>query len=150
MEHSTSNEQGIFNPEQGIRWVRPTLKYESWEIERVVALLAERSKERTSLTEKIINVVRTAEPEPLSDEVWKTLENTDSNDQNLTMEKAQRLARENDRNPARIDALYGSGEVEAPIILIKYDGVPHLVSGNTRLMWARALGIRPFVIMVRL
>lgn len=82
----------------------------------------------------------------LNDEMWSRLENTDSCD----IEEGDWETVESKSKEASRDFLVSKNKIEdgelldAPII-VKIGGTLHLVSGNTRLMVAKALGIKPQV-----
>ncbi len=84
----------------------------------------------------------------LTDDLWNQLENTDS----ATLEfgdwvSVENLANQVNRDWSTLRQKLEKGEiVEAPIIMKTQDQY-HLVSGNTRLMVAKALGIRPSVLL---
>ena len=138
------------------QWVRPDLQNERGEIERVIQeFLAEDVTE-----ENIGRVVRALESSPLSDlsdEEWRTLENTDSfhgvraghveDAERLAEEKNQDLKLENKRDfEILLNAFRQGNPMEAPTIL-KHQGILHLVSGDTRLTISRGMNIRPKVII---
>ena len=87
--------------------------------------------------------------ETLSDEIWKNVENTDS----LSITKGDwgavaLIAESHGRDWRMLKEKMEKGQpIDAPII-VKLGGKFHLVSGNTRLMVARALGVRPRVLVV--
>ena len=86
----------------------------------------------------------------LGEDLWSKLENTDSNrfgvgawDEVREASESQEVKREWKTLKEKMER----GEsLDAPIIAV-VEGVPHLVSGNTRLMVARALGITPKVLL---
>jgi len=88
----------------------------------------------------------------LTDGVWGQLENTDS----ATMEpgdmtSAVKLSEKYDRNIMRIVmGIKGGNTIPAPIILKGDVDWYYLVAGNTRLMAAKALNVRPKVIIVNM
>ena len=86
----------------------------------------------------------------LTDDIWEKMENTDSwNIRDL--QHAKEYAEEYDKDIESIIEGFESGNrLPAPIVLIKSDGVPYLIAGNTRLMVARALKVIPKVVMVRI
>jgi len=87
---------------------------------------------------------------PLSDADWSRLENTDSGP-GLTSVAARRLALEYERDlDSMMDAMRDGEQLPAPIVLQKHDGSLTLVAGNTRLMVARLLGVRPTVLFIQL
>jgi G3E family GTPase len=91
----------------------------------------------------------------LSEDLWIKLENTDSFDiQKNDWEKIEEhIHYTNNETGAQRDwqkfknFFESNYQVDAPIIL-KYQGILHKVSGNTRLMVARALGKTPKVLLV--
>ena len=86
----------------------------------------------------------------LTDNIWEKLENTDSWGIE-SLEDAKRYAEEYDKDIESIIEGFESGKsLPAPIVLIKPDGVPYLIAGNTRLMVAKALKITPRVVVVDL
>ena len=83
----------------------------------------------------------------LSDFDWKNLENTDSWETD-TVEKARNLAQEYDKDfDSILHAYKNKKSLPAPIVYKKSNGNLFLIGGNTRLMAAKALGIRPKVLM---
>lgn len=86
---------------------------------------------------------------PLSDKIWSQLNNTDSwDEQSKNMEYVEKIAKQEEKDlPSIIDGIK-SGSIPAPIVLQK-DGKYELIGGNTRLMAARALKIRPRVLMIK-
>jgi hypothetical protein len=86
----------------------------------------------------------------LSEEVWSRLGNTDSFDigeSGWNTVRQHSDSQEVKRDWESLKNLLVRGDaVDAPIIM-KRRGEYHLVSGNTRLMVARALGMRPHVLL---
>jgi hypothetical protein len=91
----------------------------------------------------------------LSELIWQKLENTDSY-RSDTLEKIQKAVKSNTASSGKRDIAavikeYNSNSVRAPIILSYGDGKKYtLVAGNTRLMVARMLGIKPKVVIVKM
>lgn len=89
---------------------------------------------------------------PLTEDIWLTLENTDSYNIEIDgHEVAGQYAEEVGRNYTEVaEAMYAgvakNEPIDAPIVM-KIDETYHLVSGNTRLMAARAYGVMPKVWM---
>lgn len=87
----------------------------------------------------------------LSDQMWKTMSNTDSWEA-TTLEKAQDFIRINNEGGSGfrdIDKVFKEvmGRARCPIVIFhkeKYE----LVAGNTRLMSCRILNIRPMIVVV--
>ncbi len=132
-----------------INFVKPNLEHEMGEIERVAELFANDDKEK--FARKIVEEIESAEPQELSEDEWGLLENTDSYDIEVGDWSKVALLSEMQEVKRDWQGLRSKMEkeecIEAPVIL-KIAGKLHLVSGNTRLMVARALGLTPKVIIV--
>lgn len=92
---------------------------------------------------------RTATLTPLTDEIWIGLQNSDSfhikkGDWDMVKRKAELIGGDWKAVKAQMERC---SKIDAPIIW-KSSDFYHLVSGDTRLMTARALGIRPMVTIV--
>lgn len=89
--------------------------------------------------------------------MWGTLDNTDSFD--IPSEGWEKVAEHIDHTNQETGAtrswqdlkqkMEQGRELDAPIVL-KYQNELHLVSGNTRLMVARALGKTPKILLVEM
>jgi cytidyltransferase-like protein len=87
----------------------------------------------------------------LSDDVWSKLENSDS--YNISsLEQAIKIAIKNKKNWKDIIYAIKNEEQLPPPMVLEYDqsNKYYLVSGNTRLMIYRALGLQPIVLMANL
>lgn len=117
------------------------------EIERAAQDLSRDGKYETSVKE-ILNVFKNAKETKLDNEVWKKLENTESNQiKKGDMDKVVELAKKYHKSsPLKLKDAIMSGEYKPPLIL-KFGNQYHLVAGNTRLCTAAALGISPKVII---
>jgi hypothetical protein len=84
----------------------------------------------------------------LNDEIWKKLENTESNQiMKGEMKKAEDVAKKYDKtSPKILKKALLKNEYKRPLI-IKFGDRYHLVAGNTRLCTAAALGFRPNVLI---
>lgn len=140
-----------------INWVRPNIQSEMGEIERITKMVSgsddHSDRHYQEVLQEIIQAMETASFEELTDEMWSILENTDSyhNVRPGYMEDAQKLALKYNRDwKTLLDALQHNTPIQAPIILIQKDSVPHLVAGNTRLIIARALGAKAHALIARL
>lgn len=125
----------------------PDVKKELGEIERV-------AKEYGGEYEKefITEFIKRGSKQALSSLeswLWSKLENTDSNDvKKGEWEKVKDLSDQVRRDWEDIKKkMEDNTTMDAPIIL-KYKDTYHLVSGNTRLMVAKALGVTPRVMIV--
>lgn len=141
-------------------WIKPNLRDEAGEIKRVLEdfLGIEPSRENIIM---LANVLEAESLVELTDELWEQLENTDSfhkvtrgdfeTVEKLTEEYNKELPEGRRRSVKNIlDGFQNSQPMEAPTIVENREGKIHLISGNTRLMTARALGIRPRVIIGKL
>ena len=141
-------------------WIRPNLRNEIGEIQRVLESFLDIEPSR----ENVIKLVQTLEVSPLvelTDELWEKLENTESFHEiqkgdfqaveKITEEYNKDLPEDRKRSAKNIlDGFRNNQPMEVPTIIENEEGGIHLISGNTRLMTARALGIRPQVIISKL
>lgn len=134
-----------------IQWTRPDLSFEQGEFERVAEHFSQTEEERQGIVKALIEGATHIEPTELSESDWAALENTDSFDiAPGGYDTVAKLAEEYRRDAARLIAEMNSGNpIEAPIIA-RIRGTLHLVSGNTRLMIARAAGQVPQVVVVEI
>jgi hypothetical protein len=129
-------------------FVLPTsFEHEMGEIERVAQTFAKGDSER--FIRQFLEVIQNSQLTDLIDADWSRLENTDSwdigvGDLDSVEDHSKHIGRDWELLKTKLEK---GGQVDAPII-IKIGGVLHLTSGNTRLMVARALGIRPKVVIV--
>ena len=125
-----------------VSWYKPDLSEEHEEMERT-------SEELGIDLQEIIDGYKNGSLEELNNDMWQMMENTDSWDIK-DLEDARRYAEEYGKDIENIiDGFKKGKELPAPIVLIKDDGAPYLIAGNTRLMVARALKVVPKVVIVR-
>ncbi len=124
------------------------MAHEEGELDRVTELFAKKDPEKFKR-----EFDRLFHSQPLvefSEDVWQKLENTDS----LQIKKGSwKLVEEiikdsRDWKRLRLQMVQGH-EIKAPVA-VEVGGTLHLMSGNTRLMVARALGITPQVLIVKM
>ncbi len=130
-------------------WVRPNLVNEKGELERTMRDFLGEEVTSGNLN-RFMNILNNSPIIELSDIDWEVLDNTDSfhNVHPGQIEEERKLAGEYGRNFENILNAFKQGRnMECPIIVKNKEGQLHLVSGNTRLMIARALAIRPKVIV---
>ncbi|MFA9262436.1 MAG: hypothetical protein ACEQSB_03740 [Undibacterium sp.] len=136
-----------------IQWVRPDtkLEFELGEIERVSRHFGETPEEQSRIINRLTEGIAQVEPVDLTPDLWENLENTDSFDIAAgDYARVRVLAQEYGRNEGHIIDQVNSGiPIETPIIAQRGEAL-HLVSGNTRLMLARAAGQIPKVIIVQI
>lgn len=133
-------------------WVRPEVLEELGEMERVAKTFYPDANQEGVL-EQLQKAITNASPEELSDEKWTELGNSDSWSKVRPgfLEDAERIGEEYEKDFKGILAGFREGlPMQMPVILKSPDGQTHLISGNTRLATARALGVRPMVLIVEL
>lgn len=125
-------------------FARPDLEGERLEFIRA-------SEEEPELSlRKMWGAAQAASLVPLDDESWAKLENTWSWDVG-DLATAKQYGEEHGRDMDRLIRGFESGApIPAPIVVIKPDGKKTLIAGNNRLSVARALGVRPKVLLVDL
>ena len=125
--------------------IKDTIKHEEDEIERVVQDLNRYHDFKLSVKD-VKKAFKKAELQPLTDEVWSQLQNTESNQFELgDMAGVKDMAkRYNKSNPMKLAKKFVSGDYRYPMI-VSFDGEYRLVAGNTRLSTAKAIGFRPNV-----
>lgn len=136
-------------------FVFPVLQNEHGEIERVAHAYCPDSVE--TFIQSFYESAQGADLTDLTEDMWQSLENTDSFDIPIEgWDKVnEHIVHTNEQTGAHRDwediqqKMEGGQALDAPIIL-KYKGSTHLVSGNTRLMVARALGKTPQVLIVEM
>jgi hypothetical protein len=88
--------------------------------------------------------------EALPDVDWKQMKNTESWG-TTSLKDAERIADSYDKDwQSILKALKNKNEIEAPIVLYRNNEPPYLIAGNTRLMFMRAMKIRPKVFKIKL
>lgn len=141
------------------RFVRPEIAGEKDEIVRVIKEFFA-DMQPTPSPEQLIELFEKASIVELSDADWERLENTDSfhGVQAGDVERARTITEDYNKElpeqyhrdfDALLAAFKKGNDIECPMI-IAHNNRTHLVSGNTRLMIMRALGIRPRVIIATL
>jgi GTP pyrophosphokinase len=136
-------------------FIFPSLKDEKGEIERISELYAPENE--SVFMSKFLEAYKKSSLVGLTDNVWGKLENTDSFDIPLgNFNKIEEhISYTNQETDATRDwqdikqKMEQGKELDAPMIL-KYDDSFHLISGNTRLMVARALGKTPKVLIIEI
>jgi hypothetical protein len=145
-----------YKPEKSYTFKFPSIEEELGEIERVAELFYQ-DDDLVRFRELFVEKAKNSVLSELSEEDWQKLENTDSFDIGIgdwdSIEEHIAYTNQEtgaNRNWQTLKPKMENGEeLDAPIIL-KYEGKLHLVSGNTRLMVARALGVVPQVLIVEI
>lgn len=130
--------------------VRPDLKGEMDELQRVVQDLSRDENIETTVKE-LVDAFNDSTEEPISDEVWSKLENTESNEiEKGDMKAVYKIAKTyNKTNPQKLTQSFADGDYKRPLI-VQFGDRYHLVAGNTRLCTAAALGIKPNVFIAKI
>ena len=136
-----------------VAFVQPNIEAEKGEIERVASVFATDNPE--AFVSDFLERAQSATLEPLAEGDWQKLENTDSFDISVGDWSAIEYHAVG-RNPdaprdweaLRVRAQNGEA-LDAPIVA-EVDGILYLVSGNTRLMVSRAMGVTPMVLIVKM
>lgn len=126
-----------------LKWIKGEYLYEKGEFDRVSKHFGIKSK----VMEKAYAI---SKPQKLTMNVWKNLDNTDSWTIR-SLKDVQYFAALYDRNYDKIltEILEPPHTIYCPIVLLR-GGDYHLVAGNTRLMFCRALQIQPQVVIVEI
>lgn len=124
---------------------RPDIEGEMEEIQRVAQYLNREEGFHVKVNE-LVDIFEKSIESTLSDDVWKKLENTESNTINKgDMDAAQKVSKMYDKSdPDKLKRRFEDGSYKRPLIL-KFNDRYHLVAGNTRLSTAAAMGINPKV-----
>lgn len=117
------------------------------EIERAVQDLS-RDGDLETTVESVVDAFTKGKEIQITDEIWKKLENTESNEvKKGDMKKVIEIAKKyNKTSPQILKKSLLKDDYNRPLI-IKFGDRYHLVAGNTRLCTAAALGIKPHVII---
>ncbi len=153
-EHNETLYEGAIEgiPIPKITWEAPRLvENELGEITRAAQHFANGPQEQADIALRIYDALSQGNLEDLQDDIWEHLENTDSYDiVPGDFAKVREMCLQNNRNfDVHVKRLVSGQPIPSPTIAV-YNNVPHKVGGNTRLMFARALGIRPKVIVARI
>lgn len=132
-----------------ITWKKDPFSIEAHEFGRITA---EYTPDKKDLRNNLIYLqtqYNKSRPVSLIGNDWRKLGNTDSFETNTMEEVYAALKRNNaPRDVDRILRQYVSGSVSCPIVMKFADNSLVLVAGNTRLMIARVLKIKPKIILV--
>ena len=124
---------------------KPDLKGEKDELQRVAQHLSREENIETTVKE-LVDAFNKSTEEQIPNDVWKKLENTESNEiEKGDMKAAYKVAKMYKKTSPRILAKsLVDGDYKRPLI-VQFGDRYHLVAGNTRLCTAAALGINPNV-----
>ncbi len=138
-------------------WIRPDLQIERGEVKRVVQEFLKLEPNEQDV-ERVMGILNSAPFVELSDKDWELLQNTDSfknvrpghlEDVEQIVEIYNKVLEPKDKRDFNktLSGFIEGKEMQSPAILKNNKGELHLVSGNTRLMISRALGVRPEVVI---
>lgn len=111
--------------------------------------IAERGSDLNLPVNQLLTALQNGKLELLDDTTWKQLQNTDSW-RITTLNSAKIKAQEYGKDINSIIKGFYDGQIPAPMIIKRAGQLPYLIGGNTRLMAARALKIRPKVLIANL
>lgn len=135
-------------------WIKAPLLKEGGEIERVIKTFYNKEIKELSSEYKdiILDNYERAQPQLLSEDLWSSLENSES----FQVSKDDYSLIENEIGDKRdwkelLKNFKENNEMEMPIIAyLPLENKYHLVSGNTRLCISRAETITPKIIMLEI
>src|SRR4051812_11377964 len=113
-------------------WTWPSIMEEREEIKR-------QSSELNIDWRQVMCAIRQAEIVELDDDAWMSIQNTDSNDPELTLDEIKTWTHRD------VDRILSATVLPIPIILV-YNNILFCVSGNTRLCVCKVLGTRPHIL----
>jgi hypothetical protein len=129
---------------------RPDLESEMDELQRVVQDLS-RDENIEITVDQLVDAFNKSSETTLTDEIWKKLENTESNE--ITKDNWKAVfgiaKRYNKTNPEKLKKSIEKGTYKRPLI-INFGDRYHLVAGNTRLSTASAMGVNPKVFIAKI
>lgn len=129
-----------------INWTRTSFSDEKEEFLRTAKFFSDAKQKNENF--KILETnYKTAKLLPLNDRDWSKMQNTDSWDTD-TLEKIQKVVKKVPRSVESVINEFFSGKVRSPIALRLGDGTLYLVAGNTRLMVAKMLEVKPKLMIV--
>ena len=139
-ERIRKSSEGIF--------IKGDLRAEEGEVRRAAAHFG---RDADAFTGEFMRAYENGVLVSLTPSLWEQLENTDAG--SIEMDNWEKVA-ENARMAGRDwkslkDKMERGMPLDAPIVL-RYAGKLHLVSGNTRLMVAQALGLKSQVVLVQM
>ncbi len=133
----------ILRQAQGPKWTAPDMSSEIKAVERAAAELG-------ITPGALLGAMRGGKLFELGDSAWERLQGSKSWACHTLSGAREAIGAEPDRDFDHIIAAFWAGaRLGAPIVLMQPDGTPYLISGDSRLMAARAFGIRPRVFVVR-
>lgn len=135
--------------EKIIDWEKDEFSAEQEEFERTIREFDSSRKRFLTNLAYLKEQYKTASVIELSNEDWKAMQNTDSWE-TTTRKKIQLAINANNesRDLTRVFNQFAAGKVKAPIAIRLEDNTLYLVAGNTRLMIARVLKVRPKIVIV--
>lgn len=125
------------------QWQKPALSFELGEIERT-------ARELGIDLQSLVAAFAHGKLGELKSGDWERMKNCDSHDTSWTLEEVREHLKEK-RDFKRIEQGIKAGHsLPAPVVLYRADEPPYLISGNSRLLGCRALGLRPTVFAVHI
>ncbi len=134
-------------------WIKGPIENEGGEFLRVFKEFYDKSdfeKRKEFIYDSVRKSYAETSPQDLSESIWSNLKNTDSQDiKTGDLKKVESLIGDTRDWELIVNSFKINKNMKAPIIAILPNGEYHLISGNTRLCVAKALGIKPQVIFIK-
>ncbi len=127
---------------QGPQWIEPDVEIESDGFNHTAESFG-------MSPAKMMDAARQGQLVELPFSIWGQIENSDSFDAG-SLSAVDARAKGQGRDTASLKQAYSTGaRMPAPIVWWREDGSYYLIAGNTRLMLAKAFGLRPKVFLFR-
>lgn len=130
----------FFEEKYNVNWVMPNVMEERNEITR-------QANDLNIKWQDIMKSLRHSKLEMLSDEMWDNMQNTDSNDPNLSWKELSAWTHRDWKSIVQV--FEQGGQLPAPIVLV-YKNIPYCVAGNTRLSICKLLNVQPQVLLINM
>jgi hypothetical protein len=122
-------------------------KFRAPDLSREEGEMARTARELSIPVDEVRGALDRGQLTELSEDMWARLENSDSFSlERGELAEAEKIAKQYKRDLKKfVTAIKAGDKIDAPLVLMKDNEIPYLVAGNTRLMAARVLGLRPRV-----
>jgi hypothetical protein len=129
-----------------ITWVKVSFADEKEEFLRTVNEFSD-SKQKTENFKLLESKYKIAKIVSLNNRDWSKMQNTDSWETD-TLDKIQKAVKSTPRSIESVINEFFSSKVRSPIALKLGDGSLYLIAGNTRLMVAKMLEVKPKIVII--
>ena len=137
----------------GVEWIRPDVRGEMGEIKRTAQHFSQTKGGYEKNLAALVEAIEKGIIGELTNDIWMRLANTDSFHsirEGHIEDVAQYAAAYKRDYGILLEVFEKGGSLPAPIIAMIRDKLPYLVSGNTRLMVARAIKKRPQALFAKI